>query len=226
MMPQLSERFRAFAVDLPGHGQSASVDGEGLDAYVNWFAEFVAGLEGPVAVVGHSMGAMIALELAFVLPEKVSAVVALNAIYRRSAEAKRAVLERARTLCGTLPFDPAETLERWFGTRPVGFEANAARACSRWLRSSAPRGYAAAYAAFAQYDGPANADLEALEVPSLFITGSRDPNSTPKMSRAMASLAPLGQARIIEGAAHMAPMTHAEEVALPLMEIMAEKPIG
>ncbi len=223
MLPQLSETLHVFAVDLPGHGQSAPVLEEGLDAYVNRFARFVAEFEGPVAVAGHSMGAMIALELAFLLPEKVSAVAALNAIYRRSAEAKQAVLERARTLRGTLPFDPAETLDRWFGTRPVGSEGSAARACSRWLRSSAAGGYATAYTVFAKYDGPANADLEAMEMPSLFITGSCDPNSTPAMSRSMASLVPLGEARIIAGAAHMTPMTHASEAAVPLIATLTRR---
>jgi len=37
------------------------------------------------------------------------------------------------------------------------------------------------------------------------------------MSRAMADLAPDGQAVIIEGAAHMLPMTHREEVNTHLL---------
>jgi pimeloyl-ACP methyl ester carboxylesterase len=49
------------------------------------------------------------------------------------------------------------------------------------------------------------------------MTGAQEPNSTPAMSRAMADLAPDGQAVIIEGAAHMLPMTHREEVNTHLL---------
>ncbi|MDN3722137.1 hypothetical protein QW131_30475 [Roseibium salinum] len=85
-------------------------------------------------------------------------------------------------------------------------------ACRRWLTGVDPAGYRAAYRVFAQEDGPSDTDLGRLASPALFMTGSREPNSTPKMSEQMAALAPKGAAQIVEGAAHMMPMTHAQEV--------------
>ena len=72
--------------------------------------------------------------------------------------------------------------------------------------------YKAAYTTFAESDGPTKEQLARIDSPALFVTGADEPNSTPQMSRAMAELAPNGQAKVLLNAAHMMPMTHAEEV--------------
>ena len=55
-----------------------------------------------------------------------------------------------------------------------------------------------------------------MAMPALFVTGAEEPNSTPQMSRDMAKITPQGHSYIVEGAAHMAPMTHAAEIAAEL----------
>ncbi|MDH5751845.1 MAG: alpha/beta hydrolase [Deltaproteobacteria bacterium] len=72
-------RANILAVDLPGHGQNDA--GEGLAsiaAHAGWLAGLIGELGGPVAVVGHSMGAAIALSLAASHPETVSALALLG----------------------------------------------------------------------------------------------------------------------------------------------------
>ena len=202
----LSAEFRTIAVDLPGHGQSPMpIGAQSLSDYTEAVA---AGLTAPTLVIGHSMGAMIALDLATRFAERVRGVATLNAIFKRSAEAKRAVQARAALLDGVQRSDPSTTLERWFGA-----EAPAEReACHDWLREVDSAAYQTAYRIFAHHDGPDEAALKALDCPALFLTGEEEPNSLPKMSHQMASLAPAGQAHIVRSAAHMMPMTHAAEV--------------
>lgn len=206
--------FAVIAPDMPGHGDSAGFGhAPALADYTDRIAAALTGLAqiGPVVVVGHSMGAMIALDLAARHAHLVRGVAALNAIHRRSAAARAAVIARAAALSPGETPDPAATLTRWFGA-DAGPEAEA---CGAWLRAVDPAGYKAAYAVFAK-DEPADGDLTAIRVPALFLTGSEDPNSTPAMSRAMAALAPRGQARIIPGAAHMAPLTHPGPVTVAI----------
>lgn len=220
MIPVLAPHFRLVAVDLPGHGQSAPLptDAPELYDFTDRIAQFLQPFGRPAAVVGHSMGAMIALDLAIRHPEMVSSVTALNAIFQRDPTAREAVLARAQTLSQDEVADPTGTLDRWFGSAPEGWSLHARNACKVWLETSNPSGYACAYRVFAAHDGPAPEDLGRLQCPALFITGGNEPNSTPAMSRMMADLAPRGAAHIIDGAAHMAPMTHGETIARLILD--------
>ena len=212
----LSTDHKVTAVDMPGHG--ASVLRGGKMTLTDYSDCIAATLTEPTLVIGHSMGAMIALDIAVRFPNLVLGVVALNAVYQRDTAASKAVMARAANLDGHSMPDPSGTLERWFGTA-----ASPARdACRNWLNSVDPKGYAAAYRVFASEDGPAPADLATLRCSALFITGSKEPNSTTAMSHAMALLAPRGRASIIEGAAHMMPMTHPNLVNAALLEFAQE----
>jgi len=212
----LAPYFSVAAVDMPGHGESPRLpDGAGLHDYA---AAISAVLNEPAIVVGHSMGAMVALDIARQNPDLVLGVGALNAIFERTPAAAQAILARAARLDGVSQTDPSVALERWFGQA-----ASSARvACGDWLRAADPAGYRAAYTTFAHEDGPTRATLENLACPALFMTGSLEPNSTPDMSYAMAQLAPLGRAMIVEGAAHMMPMTHAAQVCAALLDLAQE----
>ncbi|HSF90622.1 MAG TPA: alpha/beta hydrolase [Paracoccaceae bacterium] len=202
----LAQTHRVLAVDMPGHGESPVLaDDPQLRAFTDAVA---AALTSPAVVIGHSFGAMIGLDMAARYPEHVTGVVALNAIYRREAAAKTAVQTRADSLDGLTVADPTATLARWFGE-----ETSPEReACREWLSAVNPTGYRDAYRAFAREDGPMDQTLRDLRCPALFITGAREPNSTPEMSRKMAGLVPDGRAEVLEGAAHMMPMTHSAQV--------------
>ena len=202
----LRDKFSIVAPDMPGHGLSQPFeDAARLSEYTDRVAEMV---DGPVLIAGHSMGAMIALELACRFPEYVQGVAALNAIYQRDEDATRAIQTRAKSMPIDHAADPAQTLTRWFGSS----ELPARDFCSAWLKTVSPAAYKLAYSAFAQEGGPKERDLAALQMPALFITGADEPNSTPAMSRAMAATVPDGEAVIVEGAAHMMPMTHPQRI--------------
>lgn len=212
----LAVRYHVTALDMPGHGDSAVR--AGVTSVSDYTDAVLAALEGPALVVGHSMGAMIALDLAVRAPDRVKGVVALNAVFERSPEAARAVQARAAELDGDTVADPTGALARWFGTDDTPERA----ACHDWLCSVTQAGYKAAYTAFAHNPGPRRADLAHLSCPALFMTGALEPNSTPAMSEAMAALAPKGRAIIVPGAAHMMPMTHPEVVNAALWNFAAE----
>lgn len=210
----LSQICRVMAVDVPGHGDSPNLTqtpelGEFTDS-------IVATLDAPAIVIGHSFGAMIATDMAIRHSDQIKGVVALNAIYRRDAAAKAAVMQRAFDLDGQTMADPTATLERWFGAEP----SLARDACAQWLRTVDPVGYRNAYRVFAREDGSSAADLRNLKCPALFVTGAMEPNSTPAMSESMAGLAPSGRAEILEDAAHMLPMTHASQFNKMLVRLI------
>ena len=203
---KLSQTCRVIAVDMPGHGTSTALAPQpGLTDFTDTVA---TALNKPVVVIGHSFGAMIALDLAIRHPKLVNGVAALNAIFRRDADAQSAVMARANSLDGKTVADPTETLNRWFGT----VSSPQREAYNNWLRATDPVGYRDAYHVFATQDGPTDSDLTAVHCPALFLTGTQEPNATPAMSQQMAALVPSGKAEKIKDAAHMLPMTHAPQV--------------
>ena len=117
----LSSRRRVIAIDMPGHGKSDLLpDGVGLGDFVAEIAGFIDAMGlSPVPVVGHSMGALIALGLALDYPEKVAAVVALNAVFCRDPVARSAVESRAAQLTGGA-FEVTGPVTRWFPNDPNG----------------------------------------------------------------------------------------------------------
>ncbi len=213
---KLSATLHCRAFDLPGHGASRALP---RPATLTQFTDRIAAaIDAPGVVAGHSMGAMIALDLAVRHPQLVQGVAALNAIYCRSPKAAEAVRRRAADLSTTELADPEATLTRWFADQDTAER----RACRKWLTGVATEHYRTAYEVFAAENGPADADLARVTCPGLFMTGGSDPNSTPAMSEAMARIAPNARAVIVAGAAHMMQMTHAGKVNAALEDLIRE----
>lgn len=224
MLPELSQHFTITAIDMPGHGESATFKGVSDRSLDDYTALIANAIDVPVIVVGHSMGALIAMDLAIRHPTSVTAAVMLNAIFRRPLEAAKAVQSRANALGDNHgATDYSETLDRWFGLSPTKELEVARQQCNAMLKSADPKGYAAAYRIFAYEDGPPDQALQHCEVPMLFMTGSDEPNSTPHMSRAMAEKAQYGDCVIIEDARHMMPITHARAVNQQIIRFIQER---
>jgi pimeloyl-ACP methyl ester carboxylesterase len=76
--PALAERSRVLVPDLPGHGGSSALPAppERLDPYADRMATL---LDGPAVLVGHSLGAVVALRMAVRCPDLVHGLVLTGA---------------------------------------------------------------------------------------------------------------------------------------------------
>lgn len=220
LIPALTEHFRLSIIDMPGHGESPPLlaTSPTLSNYTDIIAEII---KTPVIVVGHSMGALIALDLAVRYPRLINGIGVLNGIYRRSEMAMQAIKARVDQLDNNTMADSTDTLERWFGHSPTGVQAEASQQCRQWLNAMHPQHYAAAYQAFANADAPTDDQLRAIDCPALFLTGELEPNSTPIMSQAMCDLTADSKCCIVDGAKHMVSMTDGLVVEQALMTFFA-----
>jgi len=94
MLPELVSRFTVTVIDMPGHGESNPIrDAKQptLDDFTSRIADALELYDGPSVVVGHSMGALVAMQLAVQVPHLVSGAVPLNSIFRRANAAAIAV---------------------------------------------------------------------------------------------------------------------------------------
>ncbi len=221
--PQLARHFSLTVIDMPGHANSPRLEADHPDLadYTDQISAVLSDAR-PAIVVGHSMGALIALDLAVRYKKKVSGIAVLNGVYRRTSEALAAINARVAELTQAISTDsapvtdPAATLERWFGAAPEGINADASKACRVWLNAADPIGYRDAYRAFARADAPTDQQLTKVTCQALFMTGSLEPNSTPEMSQRMSQLVPGSRCYIVEGARHMMSMTHGDQVVQAL----------
>ena len=76
LIPSLGRRWHIYALDLRGNGRSGWVPGKyRLEDFAEDNAEFVRRLNAPAALVGHSIGGVIALMVAARCPDKVKALI-------------------------------------------------------------------------------------------------------------------------------------------------------
>ena len=210
-------------VDMPGHGGSSLPPPHaGLAHYADAILALLDALKiGRAHVVGHSMGALVAMELALAHPDRVASLVAMNAVFCRTPEQRAAIEARVTALKDSLARpDWSGTVSRWFG-EPIPSSLHDAAAHTRALLSKIdPIGYERTYRLFAQSDTEHRDRLPQLAVPALFFTGEHDPNSTPSMSEAMARIAPGGRAIILSGERHMMALTDPDRTNRVLREFV------
>jgi pimeloyl-ACP methyl ester carboxylesterase len=220
----LRDRYDVIAVDMLGHGGSSLPPS---DARLLDYAEQLIALTealglGRAHVIGHSMGALVAIEFALLCPHRVRSVVALNAVYCRTAEQRAAVEARAAAIAAK-DGSPSveEPIARWFGNPILPAHREQAAEVRRLLSSADRIGYARSYRLFATSDMAHHGRLPQLAVPALFMTGGHDRNSNPAMSRTMAAAVPDGRSAVLEDAGHMMPLTEADEVNRRLRSFLA-----
>lgn len=216
----LAATHHVIALDMPGHGGSDPLpESAELPDFVAWANEVLSKLNvGPVNLVGHSMGALIAGGLAIKHSDQVKRVAVVNGVYRRTADARQAVEDRAQEIRkGAI--DLETPLRRWF----LPQDQEAREQVAEWLSAVDPKGYATAYGAFARGDDTYATGWANVICPMLALTGDGDPNSTPEMSRAMADAAQDGEAVIIEDHRHMVNLT-APDVVTDILQTWLARP--
>lgn len=211
----LARQHTVITYDMLGHGESDTpAEGVLLRHYGEQLKDLLDVLALPSAhVVGHSMGALVALEFALNHPGRARRVVAMNAVFQRTPEQRAAVVARAHALREAgVHHNVEQTIERWFGHPvPEALKSRAAQV-EGFLRGAQPLGYARTYALFATSDAVHADRLHTLDVPALFLTGELDANSSPAMSQAMSERAPHASWHAVAGARHMMNVTHPGEV--------------
>jgi 3-oxoadipate enol-lactonase len=203
--------FCAVAMDLPGYGHSAlpaHYDMQGMTALVLetlWLLQRHCAAK--VAVVGHSMGGMVALDLIASAPQEVDALVLLAtspAFGRPDGAWQQEYLAQRLS-----PLDAGRGMARLAPGLVKGMaSANAphdAVARAALLMSAVPEAtYRSALHAIVGFDR--RAALADIRVPVLCLAGGDDRNAPPSVMSAMASRIEGAKYRCLPGVGHLAHM--------------------
>jgi len=214
----LKKNFTIYSLDLPGHGQSKNLSQNKLTLkdFCSEITKFIKLLDiyKPV-MIGHSLGALITIEIAGNYPNILKSGIAISSVYKRSKDAMRKVQKRAKEI-KEKPNEETlviKLIERWFGKSISIRMNNYAKFIKKLLLLNKKNnfvGYAKAYDLFSRLDGNYTKTIKNIKVPMLYITGEKDLNSTPSMSKKLAKINGQNYA-VIKGARHMVPLTHAKQ---------------
>jgi len=201
-----SKNYRVITYDFLGHGQSLlKKDKLTLEDYISQLYNLVNEIGvSNFSIIGHSMGALIAVAFALRYPEKVDTLIPINIVFKRTKKAQDDVIMRAKDVLKSQQIPNInQTLERWFKNKTSPYDLLKINNVQGWLKNTSPKAYSEAYYLFATSDRVFVNNLSNLQPPVLYLTGSEDPNSTSLMSEQMAQETPNGSSESIEGEAHM-----------------------
>jgi pimeloyl-ACP methyl ester carboxylesterase/tetratricopeptide (TPR) repeat protein len=173
LLPYLPSDVRAFAISQRGHGGSSRPDDYRYEAFAADVAAFMDALALPrAAIVGHSMGSLVALRFALDHPRRAAALVLLGAFPTVKGHPDvQAFWDGAlATLVDPVPPSLAREFQVSTIARPIApaqldaFVADSLRVPARVWK--------AAFREFLAADF--SADLGRIEVPALILAGGRD----------------------------------------------------
>ena len=206
-LPAFTPHFRVLTYDLCGHGESAPPEGRpDLAMFSGQLLRLMdrRSIER-AAVVGFSLGGMIARRFALDHPDRLSALAILHSAHDRTPAERDAVRSRVRHTREHGPSANVDSaLERWFTPAFRVADPEVIALVRRWIASNDPAVFPRIYRVLAEDDAEIVQGLERIDCPTLVMTGEDDPGNTPAMSKAMAERIPGARLTILPGLRHMA----------------------
>ncbi|MDT9698174.1 4-carboxymuconolactone decarboxylase [Streptomyces sp. P17] len=203
-VPELTQQWRVFRFDLPGHGGAPAYP---AGSVAELAARLLATLDGlgvqRFGYAGCALGGAIGVELALRRPERLAslALIAASPRFGTADEFRqRGVIVRTNGLDPIARSSP----ERWF---THGFAA-AQPAITDWavqmVRTTDPGCYISACEALASFD--VRTELNSVGVPTLVLVGSEDQVTGPAEARTLVAGIPDARLAVVPGASHLVPV--------------------
>lgn len=212
VIPVLARRYQVIAVDLPGFGNSSKGNhhytpdtfARALDAVLKRPARFM--------LVGHSMGAGVAIAYAAAYPDRLSHLVLVDAagVLHRSVYIEYLAIKGLERALGKDSWMfPA--LSRAIHRKAENWPDDDALAIERaGVRRRLLGGEPAAIAAVSMTGWDFSEELRAIRAPTVVVWGARDRIAPPRTGQALASLIPQARLVVLDAVAH-APQVQAPE---------------
>ncbi len=203
----LAAHGRVLALDLPGFGDSPEPGSAAtLEETADTVARFIAQeTDGPVVLVGHSMGTQIVAEVALRYPELVSTLVLIApTVNRHERTALRQAARMVQDLTGERPKVLLMGLWQYAKTNPIWFANKLRFMLAHHLERISPE----------------------IHTPTLVLRGENDRVCPRDWVSEVAALLPRSEMAEIPGRGHEAIIRSAEPAAAMILGFLAEQRAG
>lgn len=211
---QLQDLVQITAPDMPGHGASPDWDGGPPDFHTTVTRQAAALITRPLDLIGHSIGATVALRIAVAAPEAVRSLTLIEPVLFAASpdpddtEELQEISEMAQN---GAPEDAARRFLTIWGGLDWDMQTTAARKRLARQMAMVVSGNDTLLHDSANILRPDG--LESIDAPVMLIMGQDSPNSIPSIAQALASrLQDVGRA-VVQDASHMLPITHPTQTA-------------
>lgn len=191
-----------YAVDLPGHGASTGAALDSVQAYRDALAPFIEGMAiEPVVLIGHSLGARIAVALAAHNPDIVEGLVLVSMYAKwRPPQALLKSLSQAVETGAAPPFDPSLLSPR--------VTERVAQLARRQHERTRAETLLMDFHAAAAYD--VVQELERVTQPLVFVAGRDDVRLSRTEVERLVALVPQATLSLLDDAGHLPMLEQAQ----------------
>lgn len=205
--PVAAAGFRPLAVDLPGHGGSEGPALHGIDALGVWLPRYLDAMAVEKGhLVGHSMGALVVLEVAAVTPARVASLTVLGVA--ESMAVNPELLDAAeRNDAGAL-----EQMSRWMHARdPEGQSDWGPEDTFAHMGRAEPGVLFGDLSACNNY-GDATVPAQEVDAPTLLLLGGQDVMARPNAATPIGREIEGSRTVVVHGAGHMLMVERPDDV--------------
>ena len=224
LIPDL-QKFRVLTYDLIGHGETTPPQGQPtLKDLADQLAHLLDHLQiDKAAIVGFSLGGMIARRFAQDYRDRTTALVVLHSAHRRTEKQQGAILYRVTQAEEHGPEATVElALQRWYTEAAQTNRPDLMDLTRQWILANKREVYVKLYRILAHGVDEIVAPNPPITVPTLVLTGDEDHGNNPDMSIAIATEIPRARLVILKGLRHMALAEAPEAVNRPVVDFLAE----
>lgn len=211
---ELSDIVQITAPDLPGHGQSPDWQPGTVDFHTTVTREVASLIQRPLDLIGHSMGATVALRIAIAAPEAVRSLTLIEPVLFAAAphpESAEELAELDRILREGRDEDAARHFLGIWGDVDLDSQSAAGRA--RLIRQIGLVSDSNDTLVHDRANMLRDGGLEGIDAPVMLIMGGDSPAVIPEIADALAARLPDVARATVPNAGHMLPITHPDQVA-------------
>ena len=212
--------YGVLAVDLPGHGRSGGAPLAGIEAMAGWLIALLdAARVGTAALIGHSMGSLVALECAAKAPQRVNRIALIGTAFPMSVSPD--LLEAARSNEG----EAQRMINVWSHAAYAHYPSNPGpgfwvgggnlRLMQRQRRGALLADFAACNAYAAGLERAAR-----VKCPALFLLGARDAMTPARSGRELAKAIPHATLKTLGDSGHNLMGEKPDEILDALVEFL------